>query len=417
MILLDQPYVSEFLKSTIREFALPVILTEASRAFDSESFPSAITEEEACKRVRATRDPKLYMVSESSIRWVTEHLGESVLPGRIEQFKNKASFRAATAELFPDLGFREIPLEDLDAFDPGSFPAPFVIKPTVGFFSLGVQRVESTAAWPAALAAIRADVARADVAQAAGLFPTEVLSTASFLVEQCIEGREYAIDAYYGEQGEPIVLSILEHLFASKDDASDRVYITSAEIVRANLERFTRHLQHLGQVFDVRNFPVHVEVRVDAEGRVVPIEVNPMRFGGWCTTADLTHHAFGVNPYACYFRGERPDWDAVLAGPGSTSGDDTFALVALGNTTGIAGAEIASFDHDALLGRFARPLELRKTDFRRYPIFGFVYTRSTSEQLTELDWAMRSDLAEFVTPACASPLGASIEPGLASNKE
>ncbi|QDV08429.1 carbamoyl phosphate synthase-like protein [Planctomycetes bacterium Poly30] len=394
MIFLDQPYVSDFLKRTIREFELPVVLTQASRAFGADSFPSAITEEEARVRVRATPNPKLYQVSESSIGWVTEHLGESAMPARIEQFKNKASFRVATAALFPDLGFREIPVTDLDDFDPASFPAPFVIKPTVGFFSLGVQRVESAAAWPAALAAIRADVARA-----AGLFPAEVLGTASFLVEQCIEGREYAIDAYYDEKGEPIVLSILEHLFASKDDASDRVYITSAEIVRANLPRFTRHLQDLGEVFDVRNFPVHVEVRVDAEGRVIPIEVNPMRFGGWCTTADLTYHAFGVNPYACYFRGERPDWDALLDDPDSSFGNDTFALVALGNTSGIDGKDIAAFDHDALLARFARPLELRKTDFRRYPIFGFVYARSTPEQLAELDWALRSDLAEFVTRA------------------
>lgn len=390
LILLDQPYVSDFLKDTIRRYELPVILTEASRAFQAESFPSSVSEEAARDHVLATPDARLYMVSESSIGWVTEHLGSTVHPRRIDQFKNKAHFRGATAHLYPDFLFRVVQFGDLDAFDPESFPAPFVIKPTVGFLSLGVQRVESAAHWPAALAAIREDLARA-----AGLFPTEVLSTSSFLVEQCVEGNEYAMDAYYDGNGQPVILSVLEHLFASKDDASDRVYITSAKIVRENLARCTRHLQDLGEIFDVRNMPVHVEIRIDSGGRVIPIEVNPMRFGGWCTTADLTHHAFGVNPYASYFRSERPDWSEVL----KDDEGSVFALIALGNTTGIDGSEVEAFDHDALASRFTNPLELRKTDYHRYPIFGFLFVRTNADQLAELDWALRSDLFEFVAKA------------------
>jgi hypothetical protein len=390
LIFLDQPYVSDFLTDTIRRYELPVILTEAARAFRAEELPSAMSEEKAREHILSSPAPRLYMVSESSIGWVAEHLGSTPLPGRIEQFKNKASFRNATAHLFPEFQFREIELAHLDQFDPSSFPAPFIIKPTVGFFSLGVQRVESAADWPAALAAIRADMARA-----AGLFPTEVLDTSSFLVEQCIDGREYAMDAYFDEDGEPVILSVLEHLFASKDDASDRVYITSAEIVLENMERFTQHLRDLGQVFDVQHMPVHVEVRIDAAGRVFPIEVNPMRFGGWCTTADLTHHAFGVNPYACYFRSETPDWNEVL----KQDEGDVFALIALGNSTGVDGADVDSFDHDAFVARFSHPLELRKTDFRRYPIFGFLFTRTGRDQLGELDFALRSDLREFITQA------------------
>ena len=388
MIFLDQPYVSDFLRKTIREYDLPVVLTEAARAFGVDDLPSAITEQQAVERARSARDPNLYMVSESSIGWIAEHLADTPLPARIEQFKNKAAFRKATASLFPDFRYREITLAELDDFDPSDFPLPFVIKPTVGFFSLGVQRVGTAEDWPAALAAIKADVARA-----AALFPREVLDTSHFLLEQCIEGREFAMDAYYDAQGEPVILSVLEHIFASESDTSDRVYVTSREIVLANLERFTRLLEDLGRVFDVHNLPVHVEVRIDADGTIWPIEVNPMRFGGWCTTADLTHLAFGVNPYACYFEQGRPDWDEALRGKGG----QLFAIVALGNSTGIDGQDIQSFDHDALVARFEHPLELRKTDFRRYPIFGFVFTQTRAENFAELDWALRSDLREFVT--------------------
>ena len=85
-----------------------------------------------------------------------------------------------------------------------------------------------------------------------------------------------------------MITNILQHLFSSDDDVSDRVYLTGEEMVTDNLDRFTAFLAQVGQLAGWRNFPVHVEVRVDACRPIVPIEFNPLRFGGWCTTADLT---------------------------------------------------------------------------------------------------------------------------------
>ncbi|MCK4879045.1 MAG: ATP-grasp domain-containing protein [Bacteroidales bacterium] len=55
-----------------------------------------------------------------------------------------------------------------------------------------------------------------------------------------------------------------------------------------------------------------VELRVDAEGVIIPIEINPFRFGGWCTTADLLGIATGFSPYEFYLKNQRPDWEEVL---------------------------------------------------------------------------------------------------------
>ncbi|MGK0353779.1 MAG: hypothetical protein ACJAYX_004477 [Planctomycetota bacterium] len=71
-------------------------------------------------------------------------------------------------------------------------------------------------------------------------------------------------------------------------------------------------------------------------------------------------------------------------------------MIALGNSTGIAGNEIPSFDYESLLARFEQPLELRRTDYRRYPIFGFLFTRTSAANRSELAWALRSDLREFI---------------------
>lgn len=388
MILLDKPYVSDFLRQTIREHRLPVVLTESAREFGIDELASAISEHEAIERALASRDPMFYAVSESSIGWIAEHLAATGLPDHIDRFKNKARFRNDTASLFPGLRYREVAFEELADFDPGDFTFPLILKPTVGFFSLGVKRVDTCTQWPEARAAVQAELSNAQK-----LFPSEVLDSSRFIVESYISGREFAVDAYYDACGEPVVLSIYEHLFVSDADTSDRVYVTSSEIVQAHLERFTSFLQDLGNVSPMRNFPVHVELRLDEQDRLWPIEVNPLRFGGWCTTADLTYLAFGINPYVYLFERRRPNWPEALRGKDG----QVFAIVALGNSTGVQGRDIRSFDYEGLLARFDKVLELRRVDAHEYPIFGFVFTQTSS--VRDLDWVLRSDLREFITQA------------------
>jgi len=220
----------------------------------------------------------------------------------------------------------------------------------------------------------------------------EVLNTTSFVIEQYIDGEEFAIDAYYNEDGEPVILSIFKHLFSSAEDVRDRVYVTSKEIIEEHIDRFTEFLREIGRLTNVRNFPVHVELRRDSLGLIVPIEINPMRFGGWCSTADLTYFAYGFNPYEYYFAQERPDWREVL---GAKEGK-LYSIVVLDNSTGFEESEIESFDYDLLLSRFDKPLDLRRLDFREYPVFGFVFVETRVENFLELDRILKSDLREFI---------------------
>ena len=64
----------------------------------------------------------------------------------------------------------------------------------------------------------------------------------------------------------------------------------------------------------MKNIPVHVEVRLKPDQQIIPIEVNPLRFGGWCTTADLAGMSFGINPYEMFLKQEKPDWEKIFSG-------------------------------------------------------------------------------------------------------
>jgi len=387
MFFVDEPFISDFFKQTIRDNKIPVVNTEAAQKLNLLPGTMLISEEQAVIKVRESDSLLFYSTSENSIGWIAKNLAFSDLPKKIEQFKNKARFRELTQSMFPKFFFKEVLITELESVQIDGLPLPFIIKPNVGFFSMGVHKVTSTEEWKKSLAAIHEEIE-----QMRGLYPDEVLDTGSFIIEENIEGDEFAVDAYFNSLGEPVILNILHHTFSSESDVSDRVYTTSKAIVESNLGEFTKFVGKIGLLTNMKNFPVHIELRRDTAGTILPIEVNPMRFGGWCSTPDLAFAAYGINLYLYYYTQQKPNWTELLNGKEGK----LYSVVVLDNSTGIKGDEIASFDFEKLLSYFEKPLELRKIDFTKYPVFAFLFAETREENFKELEFILNSNLNEFV---------------------
>ncbi len=388
MFFVDEPYVSKFFKKTVRDNAIPVVGTEIAKTLNLHPGTNFISENEAIELARTADIPAIYTNSENAIGWIAKNLAFSDLPGKIDLFKDKLKFRELTKLIFPGFTFKGVQVEDLRDIRFNELPLPFIIKPTVGFFSMGVYKVSNLEEWENTI-----DSLYAEIDQVKDLYPEEVLNTRSFIIEQLIEGEEYAFDAYFDSTGEPIILSILKHVFSSDADVSDRVYISSKEIIESNLDEFTEFARKIGELANVKNFPVHIELRRDKNGVLLPIEINPMRFGGWCTTADLSFLAYGLNPYLYYYSQKKPDWPDILKGKEGK----LFSIIVLDNSTGIDTGEITSFNYEKLLSQFERPMELRKVDHKTYPLFGFLFTETRQDNYIELENILHSDLTEFVS--------------------
>jgi len=384
MILLDKPYVSDFLKETIVKNNFSAIDTGN---ITEHGEMKLIQPEEIIEAFRNNSDTRIYTNSENSINWVVNHLGFTKLPDYIHVFKNKVAFRKLVQEMYPNFFFKEVCLNDLDGIVLEDLPMPFIIKPAVGFLSLGVHKVLNLEDWLKVKQLIKDEFT-----DTKSLFPVEVVDASSFLIEEMIDGEEFAFDAYFDEKGEPTVMGVLKHTFGSEKDVSDRLYYTSKEIIRNYLPRFTSFVRQLGNCAQLKNFPMHVEVRITPDGELIPIEVNPLRFGGWCTSADLTYLATGMNPYQYFLTNQKPNWESLL----SEMDDEIYSLVILDNSTGIPSNQITSFNYEALLKRFVNPLELRKIDFKMYSIFGMLYTKTPKEKFAEIEDILKSDLREFV---------------------
>ncbi len=388
MFFVDKPYVSDFFKMTVRDNAIPVVGTDIAKELDLYSGTKVISEERAIEMAQESDNFIMYTTSENSIGWISNHLAFSNLPGKIELFKDKLKFRELTKSIFPNFYFKSVRIEDLKKIQFSELPIPLIIKPAVGFMSMGVYKVSNFEEWTNTI-----DSIITEIDQIKDLYPVEVLDTSSFIIEQCINGDEFAVDAYYNSVGEPVILNILNHTFSSDTDVSDRVYISSKKIIESNLKEFTEFAEKIGNLAEVKNFPVHIELRRDNDGTLLPIEVNPMRFGGWCTTADLSFLAYEFNPYLYYYSQKKPNWSELLKGKEGK----LFCIIVLDNSTGIAIDEITSFNYEKLLSKFEKPIELRKIDFQKYPVFGFLFTETREDNFIELKNILDSDLNEFIS--------------------
>ena len=386
MFLIDKPYVSDFLIKTIKENNYKIISTKEARELIFDDDLNWISEKDAVNIIEKEPNTPVYINSENAIEWIIENLGASQISKQIPLLKNKAKFRDLIKNSFPNFFYKTVKLEDIQELCLEGVNFPFVIKPSLGFFSIGVHIVRNTNEWIAAKKEL-------NIKTLQSIFPKNVLNTSTFIIEEYIEGEEFAVDCYFNSKGEVVILNIFHHKFSSGTDISDRVYYTSIEIIRKYKNSIENFLNPIGEKIGLRNFPAHVELRIDMDGSICPIEVNPMRFGGWCTTGDLSWYAFGINSYDYFIGNKNPDWEQIY----KSGSDKKYSIIVLDNNSGFANSEISGFNYDLLNSDLENAIIIRKLDIKKYPVFGFVFAETSSNNEKELDNILISDLKKYIS--------------------
>ncbi len=385
MIILEKPYVSALLARTVGRLQIPVLSNEVSRGLIKDYDLKIIETEKIVDITKKERAPLVYSNSEDSIKWIEDNLGFTGYPEKIDLCKDKVRFRRLLKNEYPDFFFTTVEEDDLDDLDVSRLNKPFIIKPAVGFFSLGVYKVVLDKEWPTVLACIKRDMERVK-----GQYPVEVLDTGRFIIEEYIDGDEFAVDLYYNDESKPVILNILHHLFISETDVSDRIYLTSKDIIEKYSRVFQKHLEKLGILGGFRKMPMHIEFRVDGDS-VFPIEANPMRFAGWCAT-DIAWYAWGINTVEYYFKQLKPDWPKIFEG----KGDKVYSLV-VGLIPGDVSVEsVKGIKYNELQDNFKKLLDVRKTDYRRFHVFAFVFSETDESNRDEIERMLKADMHDYL---------------------
>ncbi len=385
MIILDRPYVSDLLAGTLQRLRTPVLRNSVSEAIAEDYDLNLIDEVEFAAEANTGKYPLIYTSSEDAIGWIAKNLDPSGLPARIDRLKNKIHFRKMIEEDHPGFFYAGIDLEALRHLDPSELSKPFVVKPAVGFFSMAVQKIESDGDWPAALQSINEDLERVG-----GMYPGQVFDPGMFIIEEGINGEEFAVDAYYDGNGSPVILNVLHHLFSSGTDVSDTTYVTSKAIVEYGIRTFTAPIARIGQLADLRNCPLHIEMRVDGRD-IVPVEANPMRFAGFGGT-DFGWYAWGINTHEYFLERKRPDWNTVFEG----REESVYSMYVAFIPGDIPIERVRDIDYNGFAANFSNPLEIRRTDWENYRVFAFVFSETGPETVSEIERNLRLDLSPYV---------------------
>lgn len=382
MIILEKPYVSTPLVEYLETSQIPVLHNDMAEQLTAEGHRLNLLEDQQfVEKYQETK--KLYAVSENALVWLYAQLPESELVKKVRILKDKAEFRLICQQIYPDFYYKEVEMKSLHHINPDELPLPLVLKPSVGFLSVGVYIVRSKAEWQAAL-----DDIDQNFAKQCAVFPDTVVRSEMFVLEQFIEGEEYAVDAYYDADGKPNIINIFHHIFKDETDVSDRLYCMSKQIFEANYPAFSQFCIDLNGVLGLRNFPMHVEFRVDKHsGKAIPIEVNPLRFAGMCLN-DLTRHTCGLLPVQAFFEGTHPDYATMWNG----IEEDVFSFVVLDKPYETTKA----LDFEAIKKHFHGVLETRDIKNPAMSIWGFLFTKTTPEHKDELKEILFSDLQQFM---------------------
>ncbi len=383
MVILDRPYVSTMLEETLVRLQTPVLLNRSDLSLRSPGDLCLMEAEEFWARFTSADRPRLYTNSEDTLGAVLTALDLTALGRQIRVAKDKALMRERLQPLFPDLFFARVSIDDLADMPAAGLPFPLIIKPAVGFFSLAVVPARGPEEWDAARARLKAEIEAAR-----GIFPTSVLDPHQMLIEQRVEGREFAIDVYFDAEGAPVLLNVMEHIFRDAEDTDDRVYLTSAALIREYGARFLDTLASMARLLDFSDLAAHVEFRVEASGRAVPIEINPLRLAGFCST-ELAWHAYGLNTHEACLLHQKPDWDRLLVGR-----DSVYSLVLCKPPMDMDRTRIRGVDLEALAAVFSRPLEVRPMDYRTYPLMALAFIESPN--LDEPRRLLSADFAPFL---------------------
>ena len=382
MIILEKPYVSAPLVAYLEEKQIPVLHNDMAELLNQQGHRlNLLDDKQFVEQYR--KAGSLYAVSENALVWLYAQLPESELVQKVKILKDKAAFRRICQQIYPDFYYKEVERKSLRSLDPDELPLPLVLKPSVGFLSVGVYIVRSKEEWQAALD----DIDR-NFAKQCAVFPETVVRSEMFVLEQFIEGEEYAVDAYYDAEGKPNIINIFHHIFKSETDVSDRLYCMSKQIFESNYPSFNQFCIDLNGVLQLKKFPMHVEFRVDKNtGRAIPIEVNPLRFAGMCLN-DLTRHTCGLLPVQAFFEGTHPDYATMWNG----IEDDVFSFVVLDKPYDTN----RRLDFERIRRHFHGVLETRDIQNPAMSIWGFLFTKTTPEHREELQEILHSDLTDFM---------------------
>lgn len=244
---------------------------------------------------------KVAIISESSIANVLSNLPEENAKRKaIELFKDKFLFRKLIKE--ESFNIQKIHFQDISKLKVRN---KSVLKPLKGCFGTAVKIVDEHTNFEQLEKEIHQELEKNGT-----VFSENVLTSNEFIVEDFIEGEEYAVDMFYNNEGKPCIVNIFHHPIPKHQQYLHMIYYSSKNTFDEIYPLAKSFFEQLNKKINVLDFPMHCEFK-RIGNKLIPIEINPMRFGGM-GLGNLTYYAFNINPYQYFLENKEPDWSEIF---------------------------------------------------------------------------------------------------------
>jgi hypothetical protein len=198
------------------------------------------------------------------------------------------------------------------------------------------------------------------------------------ILEEFIDGEEYAVDMFYNSQGEVVITDITHHPLPHKQAYFHSIYYTSAQIFKDFYAPLKQFFQDFNQHLGLRNFPIHAEFKGTPQ-KLLPIEMNPLRFGGF-GLADLPFYMTGLNPFKAFFSDEQINWENFWNGHPT----EHYAWVLGYKGTEIIDTQVIP-NHQKFKDYLGKILHYTPVDHLKHPVFAMAYVElSDSKRVDEI---------------------------------
>ncbi len=332
--------------------------------------------------LRFKQTDKVYVPSETSLSIVMERMEDKGYVEGISKLKNKFFCREVLSPLYPDFYFAKASLDEIPKLNLQG--KKVVIKPLKGFFGTGVRVADHKSD----LTKLAKEM-QEEVQASAVFFPESILTQNEYIIEEFITGDEYAVDMFFDQAGKPAIMNIYFHPEPAISEYFHLMYYTNKEIFDNYLDTFTHFFIELNEIMNLKSFPIHAEFKFQADV-MVPIELNPMRYGGF-GLSDLTFNSFQHQPITAYFDNNPANWDAIW----EIRKENNYAWI-LGYNGKDVDVNTTPPNHDLFLSYLVDNnylIDYVKLDHKTNPVFSLAYIYN--KDLTKLTELLNTEFNDF----------------------
>jgi hypothetical protein len=295
----------------------------------------------------------------------------------IKTLKDKYSFRKALASIYPEYRYQFVKASEINSL---KITHKSVIKPVKGVFGTAVRTIDRDTD----LTNLAIEL-KAELSKNASIFSDGVLSQEDFLVEEYIDGEEYAVDMFYDATGNPCIINICHHPIPKNRAYLHILYYFSQEVFDRIYTKAKHFFTQLNQILNVTNLTMHCEFKLD-DSKLMPIEINTLRYGGM-GFGNMVFHALGINPYTCFLNNIEPDWQTIW----KDKREDIFCFFIAYNGANINVSEYKP-NRERLKQQFTEVLLEQSFDYQNQLTFGIYCLKETKENLSNL---LKIDFDDF----------------------